>query len=132
MSWISDPRNWASPRPYSPAVVTDNWIHLSGHVPLDQRGDTCGGDAAEQTAQVHRNLGHTLDSAGASPADVVATTVYLTDISDIDDVDTVYRAFFADAPYPTRTTVQVSALGRPDFRVEISAVARTRDSDPRR
>lgn len=131
MKAIRDPRNWASPRPYSPAVVVDGWLHLSGHVPVDQTGATSGGDGAEQTTQVLHNLEHTLDAAGASRADVVATTIYLTDISDIDAVDGAYREFFAQRPYPARTTIEVSALGRPDFRVEISAIARLPDGHPR-
>lgn len=118
-----DPRNWASPRPYSAAIVVGDWIHLSGHVPVDREGATSGAAGGEQAAQVLRNLEHTLESAGGSRADVVATTVYLTDISDIDAVDAEYRAFFADGPYPSRTTVEVSSLGRAEFRVEISAIA---------
>lgn len=129
MRGVRDPRNWASSRPYSPAVVVGDWVHLSGHVPVDQAGVTSGADGAQQTAQVLANLEHTLQRAGASRADVVATTIYLTDISDIDDVDAAYAAFFGDGPYPARTTVEVSALGRADFRVEISAIARIGDGD---
>ncbi len=123
MRVVGDSRNWASTRPYSPAVVVGDAVYVSGHVPVDGAGATSGSNGADQVDQVLRNLGNTLESAGASPADVVATTVYLTDISEIDQVDAVYRRFFGDGPSPSRTTVQVSALGRPEFRVEISAIA---------
>lgn len=119
-----DLRNWTSTRPYSPAVVVDGWAYLSGHVPVDGTGATDGADAAQQTAAVLRNLDYTLDSAGAARGDVVTTTVYLTHMVDIDSVDAAYREFFGDGVLPSRTTVEIAALGRPEFRVEISAVAR--------
>ncbi len=119
-----DPRNWTSTRPYSPAVVVDGWAYLSGHVPVDQAGTTDGDDGAQQAAAVLRNLDYTLESAGATRRDIVATTVYLTHMGDIDSVDAAYREFFAGCVLPSRTTVQIAALGRPEFRVEISAVAR--------
>lgn len=129
MKSIRNPQNWASSRPYSPAIVTGQWVHLSGHVPVDGSGATIGTTTAEQTVQVLRNLDRTLSSAGATRADIVATTVYLTRIGDIDDLDQAYRAYFGDEPYPARTTVEVSALGRAEFRVEISATARLHFAD---
>jgi enamine deaminase RidA (YjgF/YER057c/UK114 family) len=52
-------------------------------------------------------------------------TGYLTDISDMDAIDAaVRRVFDDDGAYSARTTVQVAALGRPEFDVEISVVAR--------
>lgn len=124
MKTARDPRNWSSTRPYSPAVIVDGWVYLSGHVPVDQAGATDGADGAQQTAAVLRNLDYTLHSAGATRADVVATTVYLTHMRDIDSVDATYRKFFGDSVLPSRTTVEIAALGRHEFRVEISAVAR--------
>jgi len=121
---VRDGRNWASSRPYSPAVIVGDCLYVSGHVPVDQAGTTSGSSGRDQAVQVLRNLGHTLEEAGAARGDVVVTTVYLTNITDIDEVDGVYREFFGDGPYPSRTTVEVAALGRPEFRVEISAIAR--------
>lgn len=123
MRGTSSPENWSSSRPYSPAVIVGKWVYLSGHVPVDKEGFTCGTGAAEQAIQVLENLHRTLDSAGASRRDVVSTTVYLTDISDIDAVDAAYREFFQGPIFPSRTTVGIAALGRSEFRVEISAIA---------
>ncbi len=123
MLGVSDPRNSPPSRPYSPAVVTSGFVYLSGHVPVDEHGLTIGSNGSEQTERVLTNLGYTLHSAGCSLTDVVSTTVYLTDISLIDEVDKVYRSFFEGNPYPARTTIEVSALARTDFRVEISAIA---------
>lgn len=124
MKATRDPRNWTSTRPYSPAVVVDGWAYLSGHVPVDGAGATDGTNGAQQAAAVLRNVDYTLASAGASRADVVTTTVYLTHMSDIGSVDAVYREFFSDGVLPSRTTVEIAALGRPEFRIEISVVAR--------
>ena len=124
MRGVHDARNSVPTRPYSPAVIVGEWVYVSGHVPVDQSGATCGSNGAEQAIRVLGNLENTLESAGASLADVVSTTVYLTDIALIDDIDTAYRAFFQGHPYPSRTTVEVAALGRSDFSVEISAIAR--------
>ncbi len=129
MRSVSNPGNFAPTRPYSPAVVADGWIHVSGHVPIDGGGQTTGKDTGEQTAHILSNIEQTLESAEADRRDIVATTVFLTDITDIDAVDSAYREFFSSGPYPTRTTVQVAALGRPAFRVEISAIARHRQID---
>ena len=123
MRGVHDARNSAATRPYSPAVIVGEWVHLSGHVPVDQSGTTYGSNMAEQATRVLENLSNTLESAGASLAEVVSTTVYVTDISLIDDIDAVYRAFFHGHPYPARTTVEVAALARSDFAVEISAIA---------
>ncbi len=125
MRGTSSPENWSSTRPYSPAVIAGEWVYVSGHVPVDKEGVTSGANVTEQTRQVLENLERTLESAGVSRRDVVSTTVYLTDISDIDAVDAVYREFFlgSGSVFPSRTTVGIGALGRPDFRVEISAVA---------
>lgn len=109
-------------RPYSPAVIHDVWVHLAGHVPVDRDGRTSGTSAGEQARVVLQNIRHTLSAAEADMGNVVSTTVYLTDIHDIDAIDAAYREAFAE-PYPARTTVQIAALGRPEFLVEISAVA---------
>ncbi|MBW8079192.1 MAG: RidA family protein [Gallionella sp.] len=123
MKAVRNPSNWSSPRPYSPAVVVGEWLYISGHVPVDADGRTCGSDVQGQALQVLENLARTLESAGASRHEVVATTVYLTDVADMDPVDEVYRQFFTGPVLPSRTTVGIAALGRSDFRVEISAIA---------
>jgi 2-iminobutanoate/2-iminopropanoate deaminase len=124
---IRNPRTWTSPRPYSPGIAVDGWLYVSGNVPVDEGGATIGSDAGEQTARVLSNIEDTLTAAGATRKSVVSTTVYLTRISDIDAMDVEYRKFFAEEPFPARTTVEISALGRPEFLVEISAVARLSD-----
>ena len=119
----SHPDNWNSGRPYSAAVVVGSTVYVSGHVPVDKDGRTTGDDTRDQTEHILRNIEKTLSSCGLTMGDVVATTVYLTDITTMAALDEVYRSVFTASQFPTRTTVEVSALGRAEFQVEISAIA---------
>lgn len=119
---ISSPDNWASGRPYSSAVQVAGWLFVSGHVPVNKDGETAGDDTHAQANVVLHNISHTLAAAGLSLDDVVSTTVYLTRIGDIGELDRAFSEQFSAVP-PARTTVEVAALGRKEFKVEISAVA---------
>lgn len=119
---ISSPRNWVSGRPYSSAIEVAGWLLVSGHVPVDRDGATAGSDTYEQTLAVLENLGNTLAAGGLTLDDLVSTTVYLTRIGDIGELDRAYTETFSGV-LPTRTTVEISALGRKEFQVEISGVA---------
>jgi 2-iminobutanoate/2-iminopropanoate deaminase len=112
-------------RPYSPGIRIGDWSYLSGHVPVDDSGACAAQSVESQTYLILRNLENALSAVGGSRADFVSTAVFLTDIREIDEVDAAYREFFDRDLYPTRTTVQIAALGRPEFKVEISAVAYT-------
>jgi 2-iminobutanoate/2-iminopropanoate deaminase len=107
---------------YTDAVRFGNMLFVSGMGPLAEDGSLVGGeDVAEQARQVLHNLGAVLKSAGASPADVLKVTVYLTDIGDRTLINPVRREFFGDAR-PASTLVEVSALAIPGMKVEIEAV----------
>ncbi len=108
--------------PYSQAVRSGQFLFLSGQIPLDpDTGQLAGPDVAIQTHQVMRNLAAVLAAAGASFAQVVRTTVFLTDLADFATVNEAYAGYFDD-PAPARSTVQVSRLPR-DARIEIDAIA---------
>lgn len=124
MQHFRSQENWKSARPYAAGVVAGGFAFLAGHVPVDADGRTAGRDGHEQAAAVLANLDRTLLAGGMSRDCVVSTVAYLTDMADIEGLDDAFREYFgADGPYPSRTTVQVSSLGRPDFTVEVSAVA---------
>lgn len=84
-------------------------------------GQVVKGGIREQTEQVLKNLQAVLEAGGASMDHVVRTTCYLTDMATFNDFNEVYRKFFS-APFPTRTTVEISKLAG-DFVVEIDAIA---------
>jgi 2-iminobutanoate/2-iminopropanoate deaminase len=108
--------------PYSQAIVAGNFLFTAGQIALDPAsGQIVQGDVSAQTERVMQNLSAVLDSAGASWADVVKTTVYLQDMADFPRVNEVYGRMIGDAR-PARSTVQVAGLPR-GVLVEIDAVA---------
>ncbi|MFM2151837.1 MAG: hypothetical protein RL199_272 [Pseudomonadota bacterium] len=108
--------------PYSQAVEANGFLFLSGQIPLDPAtGQMVAGDVTAQTEQVMKNLAAVLGAAGCTFANVVRSTVYVTDLGDFAAVNEVYGRRFSDAP-PARATVQVAALPR-GARVEIDMIA---------
>jgi 2-iminobutanoate/2-iminopropanoate deaminase len=92
-------------------------------VPIDRdTGETVGEDIGAQTAQVLGNLEAVLAAAGAGLDDVVKTTVFLTDPGLAAGMNEVYAERF-QAPRPARSTVVVGPLARPEFLLEIEAIA---------
>ncbi len=114
--------------PYCQAVAAGEWIYCSGQLPLDpDTAEMVGdGDIKAETRQVLQNLDAVLRKAGASRADVVKATVYLTDMNEFSNMNQVYAAFFKDLVPPARATVQVAALPR-GAKVEIDFIARLDD-----
>jgi 2-iminobutanoate/2-iminopropanoate deaminase len=110
--------------PYSQAVRSGGFLFCSGQIPLDPAtGKMVEGGIEAQTERVLRNLDAVLEAGGASLAEVVKTTVYLTDLSEFPAMNAVYGKFFPENP-PARATVQVAKLPA-GARVEIDAIAKT-------
>ena len=108
--------------PYSQAVRAGQLLFVSGQVPLDPAtGQIVAGDIAAQTRRVFDNLAAVLKAGGRSFADVVRTTVFLSDMNDFAAVNEVYGMYFSE-PFPARATVQVARLPK-DARVEIDLIA---------
>ena len=114
--------------PYSQAVSIDGWLYTSGQVALDPTtGEMVGADDFEaQARQVLSNLGAVLAAAGCSFADVIKSTVYITDFADFPRLNELYGAAMGDNR-PARSTVQVAALPK-NAKVEIDLVARIPDA----
>jgi 2-iminobutanoate/2-iminopropanoate deaminase len=108
--------------PYNQAILTGNMLFISGQVCIDPKtGDLKNRDIQEETHQVMHNLKAILQEAGMDFSDVVKTTIFLTDMNQFGEVNTVYGKYF-ESDFPARETVQVSAL--PKFvNVEISMIA---------
>ena len=98
--------------PYSQAVRSGNTVYFSGAIPLvPATGEVVEGDITAQARQVFDNLKAVAEAAGASFADVVKITIYLTDLSNFGIVNEVMTRYFAE-PYPARATVGVRELPR--------------------
>jgi 2-iminobutanoate/2-iminopropanoate deaminase len=107
--------------PFSSVVRAGGLLFVAGQLGVDERFQLVGGGIEIQTRQTLANLAARLKEGGASLADVVKVTAYLTHAEDFAAFNGVYRGVFADAP-PVRTTV-CTALVLPGARVEIDAIA---------
>jgi reactive intermediate/imine deaminase len=107
---------------YSQATTTGDLVFTAGQIPLTPDGDLLDdAPVTVQTEQALDNLMATLDEAGAAPADVLKTTVFLADIDDFETVNETYATYFREDP-PARSAVQAGALPK-GVAVEIEAVA---------
>ena len=119
---ISTPHAPPAIGPYSQAIRVGRTVYVSGEVGADPTGTIIGPSIGEQTHQALTNIGHILGAAGLTLDNVVATTVYLVDLTDFAGMNTEYATFFKNAP-PARATIQVAGLPKMGALVEISAIA---------
>lgn len=108
--------------PYSAAITFGRLLFISGQVPRDpESGAIIAGSVDLQTRATLDNVRALLDAAGFTFADVLKTTVFLTDMGDFPEMNAVYAEYFA-LPYPARSTVAVTALPL-GARMEIEVIA---------
>jgi reactive intermediate/imine deaminase len=107
---------------YTDAVRFGDILFVSGLTAHDAAGNLLGGaDAAAQTRQILNNLKLVLDAVGATFADVLKVTVFLTNVDDRAAINPVRQEFFGVAR-PASTLIEVSRLALPEMKVEIEAV----------
>jgi len=105
---------------YSQGLRAGDFVYVAGMAGFDPvSGELAGETIEEQTARTLENIKATLEAAGATMADVVKSTVHLSDLSLFQRYNAVYAQYFPD-PKPVRTTVG-SQL--PGILVEIDVVA---------
>jgi enamine deaminase RidA (YjgF/YER057c/UK114 family) len=123
---IHNPEAIAPPKGYSHVaeVRGGKLVFVAGQVAMDATGAIVGeGDYRRQAEQVFRNLSAALQSAGAEFHDVVKLTYYLRDIAHLPEVREVRDRFVDPLHPPTSTAVEVTRLVRPEFLLEIDAIA---------
>jgi 2-iminobutanoate/2-iminopropanoate deaminase len=106
--------------PYTPVVRAGDWLICSGQVHM-RDGQLLEGAIGELTKQCVRNVEAQLEAHGAYLADVVKTTVFLTDMDDYAEMNQAYMEAFGDTR-PARSAVAVKALPL-GARIEIEAWA---------
>lgn len=106
---------------YAHAVSFGNLLFISGMVGVDPENMEISADVAEQSRQLFTNMTKVLDAVGATFADILKVTVFLTNISDHTKVTPIRAEFFGDHR-PASTLVEVSGLVRPGLKVEVEAV----------
>jgi 2-iminobutanoate/2-iminopropanoate deaminase len=110
---------------YSQAIVAGNLVFVSGQIPLDPATGNLidEKDIKSQTRRVLLNLEGILKGAGVSLTNVVRTTVFLKNMSEFTEFNSVYAEFFNVDP-PARATVEVARLPK-DVAIEIDCIAMT-------
>lgn len=96
--------------PYSQAVRSGGTVYFSGQIALDPAtGNVVEGGIEAQARRAFDNLRAVAEAAGGSMGEIVRVGLYLTDLSQFAAVNAVMAEYF-DAPYPARSTVEVSGL----------------------
>lgn len=108
---------------FPPAVRRGNLLFISGITAVDDDGNLVGaGDIVAQTRYIYQRMGEVLAAVGATFADVVKTTDYITTTAGYRDTAAVRREVFGEH-FPAATGVIVAGLLRPGALIEIEAIA---------
>lgn len=124
---LSNPSGvFAPPANYSQSARVpggSDLLIISGQGPQNAQGETVGqGDMTAQAEQVFHNLQTILAAHGASFAQVVKASIYLTDISQLAAFNRVRASYYGDHK-PTSTLVAVTALVDPEWLLEVEMIA---------
>lgn len=118
-----NPSGMTQPTAYHHLVRSGNLLFIAGQVALDGSGNVVGqGDMPAQVQQVLENLQKVLASQNADFGNLVKINIFTTDIEAFRAASDVRQVYFAEHP-PASTLVEVRKLARPEFLVEIEAIA---------
>ncbi|MBD3329606.1 hypothetical protein GF357_03875 [Candidatus Dojkabacteria bacterium] len=107
--------------PYSPATISGNLLFVSGQIGMDKNMDLIDNDVTKQAQQALKNLKEILEAGGSAVNKVLKCTIYLIDINDYSEVNTVYAEFFGDHA-PARAAVEVANLPK-KAKIEVECIA---------
>ena len=115
--------DWARKLNISAGVKIGDTVYLSGTVAFDHAGNVIGaGDVYAQSKQVFKNIEEALAAAGATMADVVKITTFLTDISSYGEFGRARTEAFPKG-VPASAAYATPALIKPELLVEVEAIA---------
>jgi len=120
---ISSGAKWEDIVGYSRAVKIGNVIEVAGTTAVDENGQVIGlNDPYEQTRYILAKIEKALDQAGASMKDVVRTRMFVTDISQWEEIGRAHGLYFKEIK-PAASMVEVKSLISPELLVEIEVTA---------
>jgi 2-iminobutanoate/2-iminopropanoate deaminase len=108
-----------APGSYSNCLVVGDTVYLSG---IHAGEAAAGMSVGEQSAKVLKTIETLVVAAGATKADIVKLTIYMTDLAHRAEFSAARRAFFT-GDFPCSTLVGISGLAAPGAAIEIDAVA---------
>ena len=106
---------------YTPGILSNGILYVSGQLPINEEGNKFLGSIEEQTLQVLLNMRYIVEAAGGTIEDVAQVTIYISDGKYWADVNKVYADFFGDHK-PARAIVPVKELHF-GFLIELAAIA---------
>ncbi len=108
--------------PYSPGIKAGNFLFISGQGSAQSKEDI-----KEQTLTTLNKIKTIVEAGGGKISNIVKATVYLKNINDFSEMNSVYKKFFNENGvsefYPSRAALEVSNLPLPSMLIEISAIA---------
>ena len=120
---ISSGTPWESIVGYSRAVRVGPYVHVAGTTAVNDKGEIVGADDPyDQTVFILNKIEKALQDAGAELKDVVRTRIYVTDVTDWDEVGRAHGELFGQIR-PAATLVEVNSLLEPEMLVEIEVDA---------
>jgi len=120
--YVASKKSPAAIGPYSQAVGINGFLFTSGILPFEvDTGKLVEGGIEAETRACLENLRAVLEEGDSSLDAVVKTTVYITDMGDFQEMNTIYGEYFGDS-VPARATVEVGALAK-GAHIEIEAIS---------
>ena len=109
--------------PYNQAVLSGNTLYTSGQIAINlETGNVLSSTISEETRLVMEHLKEVLAAADMTFENVIKTSIFISDMNNFVEINSVYGDYFNEESAPARETVEVAAL--PKFaNVEISAIA---------
>lgn len=109
--------------PYSQAVLSGNTLYTSGQIALHPKtGGLITGDITSETKQVMENMKAVLAAAGMTFENVIKASIFVSDMGNFAEINSVYGSYFDESTAPARETVEVANLPK-YVNVEISMIA---------
>ena len=102
------PGNASNPRPYTPAILTGEYLYVSGQLGLLSSG-TIAPTIEEQTKLVLNQIKTLVEAGGLTMEHVVSTQLFLTDARNYETINKIYATYFPGVQ-PSRVTVGVARL----------------------
>ena len=103
----------------SQAVIHGDTVYLAGQVALDAPGAS----ATDQTKNILDRIDALLAEAGSDKSKLITATIWLSDMSDFNEMNAVWDAWVAPGDTPCRACVESPRLASPDYTVEIQVAA---------